>query len=38
MPAWWFYPAGQLNSNTSALSFPLLKGKGGENTMEGLKG
>uniref|UniRef100_A0A8B9E6B3 Ig-like domain-containing protein n=1 Tax=Anser cygnoides TaxID=8845 RepID=A0A8B9E6B3_ANSCY len=35
---WWFYSAGQLSSTTTALSLPLLKGKGGENMKKRLKG
>lgn len=31
---WWSYPAGQLHSTSTTISLHLLKGKGGENTME----
>lgn len=35
---WWFYPAGQLNSTKTTLSFPLPRGKRGENIMEKAQG
>lgn len=35
---WWYYLAEQLNSTTTALLLPLLKGTGGENMMERAQG
>ena len=35
---WWFYLGGQLSSTSATLSLPLLKGKGGENTMQRAQG
>lgn len=35
---WWFYSGVHPNSTMAALSLPILKGKGEEITMQGLKG
>ncbi|EOB04747.1 Forkhead-associated domain-containing protein 1, partial [Anas platyrhynchos] len=35
---WWFYLGGQLSSTSATLSLSLLKGKGGENTMQRAQG